>query len=109
MGENIPKHFCKSCGKEITKEDTICPHCGSDLKKVGRHIEVALSGEAVITSELKRQLTVKQLSFLEKLKRRIVKWRKQYQIEDFEISVTFPPSVTVKVKWKKIPTTNKPE
>ena len=90
-------------------EDTICPHCGSDLKKVGRHIKVALSGQIAITSELKAQLTVEQLSFLKKLKRRTVKWMRRYQIEEFEISATFPPSATVKVKWKKIPTTSKPE
>lgn len=42
MEENIPKYFCKSCEKEITKEDIICPHCSSDLKKVGRHIKLTL-------------------------------------------------------------------
>jgi len=52
MGENIPKYFCKSCGKEITKEDTICPHCSSDLKKVRKDIKVPVGGVLTFTGSL---------------------------------------------------------
>jgi len=38
--ENITKYFCRACSKEIRKEDTVCPHCGSDLRKVGKRKDI---------------------------------------------------------------------
>jgi len=37
MEENITiiKYFCRSCNKEVKKEDIVCPNCGSNLEKVG--------------------------------------------------------------------------
>lgn len=62
MEENIPKYFCKSCGKKITKEDTICPHCGSDLKKVGRHIELTLTEKIKLSDGLRAKQKRKGIS-----------------------------------------------
>ena len=40
--EDVPKYFCKVCGKEIKEQDTICPHCNSDLSKRGKLIKLRL-------------------------------------------------------------------
>lgn len=54
MKENIPKYFCQFCKKEITKEDTACPNCGNDLKKVGRLIKLTLTEKLHLSGGLSR-------------------------------------------------------
>jgi len=62
MEENIPKYFCRSCENEIKKEDTVCPHCGSDLKKVGRNIKLTLTGELHLLDGLRARQKRKGIS-----------------------------------------------
>lgn len=46
MEEDIViKYFCRSCNREVKKEDTICPYCNSDLKRVGKRREIKATFE----------------------------------------------------------------
>ncbi len=45
------KKFCKFCGKEITKESIVCPHCGRQLEKIKKLEE---KKENVKTEEIEK-------------------------------------------------------
>jgi len=45
MGKSVPKYFCNYCDKKTVEKDRICPHCGCDLKKVGRKIKLTVEGK----------------------------------------------------------------
>ena len=43
-----PSYYCKTCSKELTSKDKVCPHCGSDK----RTINLTISETLILRSSL---------------------------------------------------------
>lgn len=59
MRGSAAKYFCHSCKKEVTDKDSVCSHCGADLKKVGRNVLEVKVWDGVKVTEPRRRLRQK--------------------------------------------------
>jgi predicted amidophosphoribosyltransferase len=86
-------YYCQKCGAEIKSTDTICPKCGSNLKEVGRRIELHITETIGVSARFEKKLTKEQSSILKKvyraLKRELAKKELVFSIyPDGHISFT---------------------
>ena len=47
--------YCKDCGKKLTREDKICPNCGSKKKHIKSIFEVEIGLPSQIKGKVKKQ------------------------------------------------------
>ncbi len=58
-----PLYFCKNCNGSLSQEDKICPHCKSDLSKVGRNISLTVSDYINISDKVSVSISPENLKW----------------------------------------------
>jgi len=97
--EEEAKYYCKNCNARIESTDTVCPHCGKNLKEVGRKVEVFFTASVIASAEFTVKLTKKQKSIIKKVYQVIKNELAKKEIES--ITFGFPQLVSVTIKNKK--------